>query len=104
MPRQKKQVLKRRKDGRYACRYKNEWFYSTVSSDDALAQREAYIRAIKNGDYQNKMVTVFDYGVKWLRIAHPTVSDATYRGLSIHLEHLTNQLGNVPICDVKHFK
>ena len=101
MPRQKKQVLKRRKDGRYACRYKNQWFYSTISSDDALAQRNAYIHAEKNSDYQNRMITVFDYGIKWLKIAHPTVSDATYRGLSIHLQHLVNQLGNMPICDVK---
>lgn len=101
MPRQKKQVLKRRKDGRFACRYKDQWFYSTISSDDALAQREAYINAEKNSDYQNRMITVFDYGVKWLKIAHPTVSDATYKGLSIHLQHLVNRLGNMPICDVK---
>ena len=101
MPRIKKQTLKKRKDGRFACRYKDQWFYSAVSSDDALAQREAYIRAIKNGDYQNKMVTVFDYGVNWLKIAHPTVSETTYRGLSIHLQHLVNRLGNTPICDVK---
>ena len=101
MPRQKKQVLKRRKDGRFACRYKDQWFYSTISSDDALAQREAYIRATRNGDYQSRTVTVFDYGIKWLKIAHPTVADTTYAGLSIHLQHLVNQLGNTPICDVK---
>lgn len=101
MPRKKKQVLKRRKDGRFACRYKELWFYSTVSSDDALAQREAYIQAQRNGDYQSRTVTVFDYGVKWLKISHPTVSDATYRGLSIHLQHLVNRLGNVPVCEVK---
>lgn len=101
MPRQKKQILKRRKDGRFACRYKDQWFYSTISSDDALAQREAYIRATRNGDYQSRTVTVFDYGVKWLKIAHPTVADTTYAGLSIHLQHLVNQLGNTPICDVK---
>lgn len=101
MPRQKKQVLKRRKDGRFACRYKDQWFYSAVSSDDALAQREQYIRQKKSGDYQNRSVTVFDYGVNWLKIAHPAVSEATYRGLSIHLQHLVNRLGNTPICDVK---
>ena len=101
MPRQKKQVLKKRKDGRFACRYKDQWFYSTVSSDDALAQREEYIRQLKNGDYMDRKITVFDYAVKWLKISHPTVAETTFRGLSIHIQHLVNQLGNVPICDVK---
>lgn len=100
MPRIKKQVLKRRKDGRFACRYKDRWFYGETS-DDALAQRNEYIKQIKNGDYHNRTVTVFDYGVNWLKIAHPSVTDTTYRGLSIHLQHLVNIIGNVPICDVK---
>lgn len=101
MPRQKKQKLKQRKDGRYACRYQDKWFYSDISSDDALAQRDAYIRNLKSGDLYNQTVTVFEYGVKWLKIAHPAVSDSTFKGLSIHLQHLVNQLGNTPICDVK---
>ena len=101
MPRQKKQVLKKRKDGRYACRYKDQWFYSAISSDDALAQREDYIRQIRNGDYQNRTVTVFDYGVKWLKISHPNIAESTYRGLSVHLQHLVNCIGTMPICDVK---
>jgi integrase len=101
MPRKKKQVLKKRKDGRYACRYKDKWFYSDISSDDALDQRNDYIRRLKTGELYNQTVTVFEYGVKWLKIAHPAVSKATYIGLSIHLQHLVNQLGNVPICDVK---
>ena len=101
MPRQKKQVLKRRKDGRYACRYQDKWFYSDISSDDALAQRESYIRRIKTGDLYNQTVTVFEYGTKWLKIAYPAVADTTFKGLAIHLQHLVNRLGNVPVCDVK---
>ena len=101
MPRQKKQVLKRRKDGRYACRYKDKWFYSEICSDDALNQREQYIRSLKYGDAYNKTVTVFEYGSKWLKLAFPAVSDSTYRGLSIHLQHLVNRIGNVPVCEVK---
>ena len=100
MPRQKKQVLKKRKDGRYACRYKDQWFYGT-SSDDALAQREEYIRQLKNGDYMDRKITVFDYALKWLKVSHPSVADSTYRGLSIHIQHLVNQLGSVPVCEVK---
>ena len=56
---------------------------------------------MRSGDQYNRTVTVFEYGTKWLRIAHPEVSDATYRGLSIHLQHLVNRLGNVPVCEVK---
>ena len=101
MPRQKKQKLKQRKDGRFVAYYKDKAFYSTVSSDDALAQREAYKRSLENGDYLGRSITVFDYGLKWLKIAHPNVADSTYQGLSIHLQHLVNRIGNVPVRDVK---
>ena len=101
MPRQKKQVLKKRKDGRYACRYKDEWFYSYISSDDALEQRQKYIASLRTGDYYAQTVTVFEYGTKWLKISHPKVSKPTYTGLAIHLQHLVNQLGEVPMCEVK---
>lgn len=94
MPRQKKQILKRRKDGRFACRYMDKWFYSFISSDDALEQRNAYIRSIKNGDFHRLNVTVFEYGSEWLKIAYPAVSNTTFRGLAIHLQHLVNRLGN----------
>ena len=100
MPRQKKQILKKRKDGRYACRYQDKWFYADTS-DEAIALRESYVKHLKNGDLYNQTVTVFEYGVKWLKIAHPSVSEATFTGLSIHLQHLVNKLGNTPICDIK---
>ena len=101
MPRQKKQKLKQRRDGRFVAYYKGKAFYSTVSSDDALAQREEYIRQLKNGDYMDRKITVFDYALKWLKVSHPAIADTTYRGLSIHIQHLVNQLGSVPVCDVK---
>ena len=100
MPRQKKQVLKRRKDGRYACRYKDEWFYSYESSDDALAQRAAYKASLKTGEAYRNSVTVSEYGIRWLKAAYPSVADSTYTGLAIHLQHLVNQIGNIPIKDV----
>jgi integrase len=101
MGRPKKQILKKRKDGRYACRYKDVWFYSTVSSEDALAQRDAYKRSLKTDEDYNNTVTVYEYGSKWLKIAYPAVSAATFKGLSIHLQHLVKRLGNVPMRDVK---
>ena len=100
MPRQKKQILKKRKDGRYACRYKDQWFYSTISSDDALEQREQYIRSIKKGKF-NQDITVFEYGSEWLKIAYPAVSDTTFRGLAIHLQHLVNRLGNERLREIR---
>ena len=101
MPRQKKQKLKQRRDGRFVAYYKGKAFYSTVSSDDALSQREEYIRQVKNGDYMDRKITVFDYALKWLKVSHPAIADTTYRGLSIHIQHLVNQLGSVPVCEVK---
>ena len=101
MPRLKKQRLKQRKDGRFACRYQDQWFYSYVSSDDALAQRDEYIRQQQLGEYRDKAITVFEYGLKWLPIAHPNVSESTYRGLSIHLQHLVDRLGAYPISEIK---
>ena len=43
MPRQKKQHLKRRKDGRFACRYKDQWFYGfmlELSSNNSLCDNK----------------------------------------------------------------
>ena len=34
MGRPKKQHLKRRKDGYFVCRYKDQWFYSLISEDE----------------------------------------------------------------------
>lgn len=100
MPRQKKQKLKQRPDGRYVAYYHGKPFYGKTS-DEAIELRNSYIRSEKTGDYYAQTITVAEYGIKWLKIAHPTVSDATYRGLAVHLQHLVNQLGNDLICDVK---
>lgn len=100
MPKQKRQQLKKRADGRYVAYYKGKTFYAK-SSDEALDLRDDYIRHEKNGDFYNTTVTVAEYGIKWLKIAYPAVSDTTYKGLSIHLQHLVNQLGDTPISEVK---
>lgn len=101
MPRLKKQKLKQRKDGRFVCRYKDKFFYSFISSDDALDQRDEYIRQEKLGEYRSKSVTVYEYGLRWLPIAHPKASESTYRGLSIHLQHLVDRLGAYPISEIR---
>lgn len=58
MPRVKKQRLKRRKDGRYACRYKDQWFYG-ASEEEALALRDEYQRLEKQ--QAAAPITVKDY-------------------------------------------
>lgn len=100
MPREKKQKLKKRADGRYACRYKDQWFYST-DPDDCLRQREEYKAAERVGDVYRPTVTLKEYAEQWLPIAHPDVADATYRGLAIHLEKLVRQLGDQFLSEIK---
>jgi len=98
MPREKKQRLKKRADGRYRCRYKGIEFYSTVSSDDAIAQREEYKRSEKANAVRKQ--TVADFALPWLQRSFPSVSDSTYTGLAIHMQHLIDEIGNMRISDV----
>lgn len=100
MPREKKQRLKQRPDGRYACRYKDQWFYGETEAE-ALAAREAYKQAEKTGDVLRPDVTLREYGAHWLPISHPAVADSTYRGLATHLEKLCRHLGDVPLSEIR---
>ena len=100
MPRPKKQHLKRRPDGRYACRYKDQWFYGDTE-DAALAAREEYKQALKDGNIFRNSVTIAEYAAGWLPIARPSVSESTYQGLAIHLDHLIRVLGDVVLSDVR---
>ena len=97
MPRKKKEHLKRRKDGRYCCKYKGLAFYSYDSDTAALALRDEYIKNEKKGF---KRQTVTDYALPWLRRSFPAVADSTYTGLAIHLQHLVDVIGNKLITDV----
>ena len=99
MPRQKKQRLKQRKDGRFACRYKDQWFFSRVSAEDALAQREEYKRLEKAQAYS--IPTVRAYAERWIDRAYPSASVSTRTGLRIHLRKLTDAVGDLLLPDVK---
>lgn len=100
MPRIKKQHLKKRPDGRFVAYYHEKAFYGKTE-EEAFAARDEFKRSEITGEAYNRIVTVFEYGNKWLKIAHPAVSDSTFKGLAIHLQHLVNQQGNTPIRDVK---
>ena len=97
MPREKKQKLKKRADGRYRCRYKGVEFYST-DPDDALEQREEYKRNEKAGLIRQASVT--DYAIPWLKRTYPSVAKSTKKGLAIHLQHLIDEIGNKQISSV----
>lgn len=100
MPRAKKQHLKRRPDGRYMCRYKDQFFYGDTE-EEALSARDAYKQAEKTGDIFRTDVTLREYASAWLPVARPAVSDSTYRGLAIHLEKLCAHLGGLPLAEIR---
>ena len=99
MPRLKKQQLKRRKDGRYCCKYHGQQFMGRTA-EEALALREEYKQIEKNGLYLSQNVTVRDYAERWLPIAKPNVARPTYKGLEIHLNNLCSCIGDEMIRDV----
>ena len=70
MPRPKKQRLKRRPDGYFVCRYKDQWFYS-LDEADCLAQRDEYKRLEKSGICAPP--TVSEFAGAWLDRAYPSV-------------------------------
>lgn len=99
MPRQKKQTLKKRKDGRYACRYKDQWFYSAISSDDALEQREEYKRLERQGVASCPVVD--DYAWKWLKRAKPQAKFSTTYQNKLLLKKLLKHIGYLQFDEVK---
>lgn len=96
MPREKKPTLKRRKDGRYKCKYHDLQFYGSTP-EEAFAAREAYKQQEQKGFVRQ---TVSDYALPWLSRSFPDVSDSTYTGLAIHLQHLVDQIGNRLISEI----
>lgn len=97
MPRKKKEHLKRRKDGRFCCKYHGIAFYSYESDDEALALRDEYIANESKG-FQRQ--TVAEYALPWLKRSFPAVKDSTYTGLAIHLQHLVDIIGDRMIADI----
>lgn len=97
MPRTKKPTLKKRSDGRYRCKYHDLQFYGNTP-EEAFDARDEYIRAQKIGT--SGLMTVSDYALPWLTRTFPTVSNSTYRGLAIHLQHLVDSIGNKRLSEI----
>lgn len=94
--RQKKPHLKQRKDGRYRCKYKDMAFYGRTE-EEAFALRDEYIRSQRKGFNR---LSVSEYALPWLKRTYPEVSDSTYTGLAIHLQHLVDAIGNKKISEI----
>ena len=100
MAREKKQRLKKRKDGRFACRYKGIWFYGD-SDEEALNARTEYKRLEAEGLLQ--MVngpTVRQYASKWLPLHKSGVSEKTYNDYAKQIDALISCIGSMPISKV----
>ena len=98
MPREKKPKPTKRKDGRYVCRYKDQYFYST-DPDDCIRQREEYKQAEKHGRIASYFVT--EYANSWFDRAYPNIAPSTKKGLKTHLQTLINAIGDRPVSEVK---
>lgn len=98
MARERKPKLKKRPDGRFACRYHDQWFYS-YDMEDCLAQREAFKAAEKRG--RIGVYFVREYAEAWLKRSRPDIAPSTLKGLETHLKRLTGAIGHLPVSDVK---
>lgn len=98
MPRERKQKLKKRKDGRYACRYKSQWFYAS-DPDECLKLREEYKEAERRGRIMAYYVS--EYAFPWLERSRPDSAPSTINGLKKHLQKMCNVIGDFLLEDVK---
>ena len=98
MPREKKPKLKKRPDGRYACRYHGQWFYS-YDHDECLRLREEFKQAEREG--RLAVYFVSEYAENWLARTYPDANRATYEGVKRHVQLLKNGIGNLPVNNVK---
>lgn len=92
--------MKQRKDGRFACRYKGEWFYGE-SEEEALNARKEYKRLEEAGMLQ--MVngpTVRQYAARWLPLHKKGVSEKTYNDYASQIDALVSVLGDKPLVQV----
>ena len=101
MPRAKKIHLKKRRDGYYVCRYKDQWFYG-ITEDDALAQREEYKALEKSSDIN--LLTgpkLRDYADQFIKNAKVGASAHTREEAKIQMRKLVSALGDSYLADIR---
>ncbi len=98
MARLKKQHLKQRKDGRFACKYKGVFFYGKTE-EEALEARDEYRKQEEMGEtISHKQLVVF--ARKWLPISKAEVADNTYAQYAALLEKMVRHLGEKDMSEI----
>lgn len=100
MPRQKRQQLKKRADGRYRCAYHGMLFYG-YTPEEALSARDEYKRQEAAGEYRLKNQTVREYADSWLPRQKVGVSFKTIQESKGLMKKLTDSIGDMYIKEVK---
>lgn len=98
MPRQKKQHLKRRADGRYCCKYHGIQFMGNTE-EEAFAAREEY-KQVEKKETQ-PIPFLGEFAMRWIEIAHPNARKITYNFNVILLNKLVERFGHLPINEIK---
>lgn len=88
---QRRQHLKRRSDGRYACRYRDQWFYGDTELE-ALEARELYKKRVK--EIPVSKITVGQYAAQWLNLYKHDVSDKCFNDYAKQLDVLVAVIGS----------
>ena len=99
MPRPKQQQLKQRPDGRYRCKYQDQYFYGTTAKE-ALDAREEYKRQLALGRAFRKQKTVRDYSFSWLPVHKAHVSEKCYNDYASLLDALFPFIGHKLLSEV----
>ena len=100
MPRQKKQHLKRRKDGRFCCVYHGHQFMGWTE-EEAFSKRDEFKWQERQESLMMENPSVRVYGDRWLPIGKAGVKEPTTETHKILLNHLYTVIGDTPIRDVK---
>ena len=92
-------TLKARPDGRYACRYKNKFFYGHTPEEAKQARKE-YIKQEQSGRLLRRELTVREYAMKWLPLYKSGVSEKCYNDYAKQLEALFPVIGDMHLASV----
>lgn len=100
MPRQKKQRLAVRADGRYKCSYHGHQFYGR-DSDEAIAKRKAFMDAEARKEYSRENPTVAEYAERWLERQAAGAAYQTKKEKASLLKKLVAALGDMYLREVR---
>lgn len=98
MPRQKKQHLKRRKDGRYCAVYHGIQFMGNTE-EEALQARETYKQNERLAGKYQVIPSFSEYAMKWLSAYKAHLTTGPYNQHVHNLNKWIENIGNRPITD-----